>query len=158
MNFVALRMLTASAKYFGLVFAIAFCTFLLENQTFHLPPASCDARPARSDVTDAEVLGDGSEDRILGSDQALKDTDLTRVRGVTGWRGRCALQGQPVAKSSRKVRRLGASEARRRDAVGRSAEMLLGSGSGCAEPDSMISTSWLVLLSRRAPSSGASWK
>src|SRR5256885_2273602 len=34
MNFVALRMLTGDrAKYFGLVFAIAFCTFLLENQT-----------------------------------------------------------------------------------------------------------------------------
>jgi hypothetical protein len=32
--FVALRMLTGDrAKYFGLVFAIAFCTFLLENQT-----------------------------------------------------------------------------------------------------------------------------
>jgi hypothetical protein len=34
MNFVALRMLVGDrAKYFGLVFAIAFCTFLLENQT-----------------------------------------------------------------------------------------------------------------------------
>ena len=34
MNFVALRMLTGdSAKYLGLVFAIAFSTFLLENQT-----------------------------------------------------------------------------------------------------------------------------
>jgi hypothetical protein len=34
MNFVALRMLTGDrAKYFGLVFAVAFCTFLLENQT-----------------------------------------------------------------------------------------------------------------------------
>jgi hypothetical protein len=33
-NFVALRMLTGDrAKYFGLVFAVAFCTFLLENQT-----------------------------------------------------------------------------------------------------------------------------
>jgi hypothetical protein len=33
MNFVALRMLTGDrAKYFGLVFAIAVCTFLLENQ------------------------------------------------------------------------------------------------------------------------------
>jgi len=34
MNFVALRMLTGDrAKYLGLIFAIAFCTFLLENQT-----------------------------------------------------------------------------------------------------------------------------
>ena len=34
MNFVALRMLTGDrAKYPGLVFAIAFSTFPLENQT-----------------------------------------------------------------------------------------------------------------------------
>ena len=34
MNFVALKMLTGDrAKYVGLIFAIAFATFLLENQT-----------------------------------------------------------------------------------------------------------------------------
>jgi len=34
MNFIALKMLTGDrAKYLGLIFAIAFCTFLLENQT-----------------------------------------------------------------------------------------------------------------------------
>jgi hypothetical protein len=34
MNFVALRMLTGDrAKYVGLIFAIAFSTFLLENQS-----------------------------------------------------------------------------------------------------------------------------
>jgi ATP-binding cassette subfamily B protein len=34
MNFVALKMLTRDrAKYLGLIFTIAFCTFLLENQT-----------------------------------------------------------------------------------------------------------------------------
>ena len=34
MHLIALKMLTADrAKYLGLIFAIAFCTFLLENQT-----------------------------------------------------------------------------------------------------------------------------
>lgn len=34
MNFIALKMLTGDrAKYLGLIFGIAFCTFLLENQT-----------------------------------------------------------------------------------------------------------------------------
>ena len=34
MNFVALKMLTGDrAKYLGLIFTIAFCTFLLQNQT-----------------------------------------------------------------------------------------------------------------------------
>ena len=48
MNFIALRMLTGDrAKYFGLVFAIAFCTFLLENQT-SIFANILSARPARS--------------------------------------------------------------------------------------------------------------
>ena len=35
MNFVALKMLTGDrAKYLGLIFTIAFCTFLLQNQIF----------------------------------------------------------------------------------------------------------------------------
>jgi len=34
MNFIALKMLTGDqAKYLGLIFTIAFCTFLFENQT-----------------------------------------------------------------------------------------------------------------------------
>ena len=34
MNFVALKMLTGDrAKYLDLIFTIAFCAFLLENQT-----------------------------------------------------------------------------------------------------------------------------
>ncbi len=56
MNFVAFRMLTGDrAKYFGLVFAIAFCTFLLENETTIF--ANIMERTASQilDVTDAEV-------------------------------------------------------------------------------------------------------
>jgi putative ABC transport system permease protein len=34
MNFVALKMLTGDpVKYIGLIFTIAYCTFLLQNQT-----------------------------------------------------------------------------------------------------------------------------
>src|SRR5260370_39803678 len=85
MNFVALRMLTGDrAKYFGLVFAIAFCTFLLENQTSIF--ANIMRRKASQilDVTDAEVWVMDPQTEYWDQTKALKDTDLTQVRGVPG--------------------------------------------------------------------------
>jgi putative ABC transport system permease protein len=101
MNFVALRMLTGDpAKYFGLVFAIAFCTFLLENQTSIF--ASILKRTASQilDVTDAEVWVMDPKTEYWEQTKALKDTDLTRVRGVPGveWAVRL-FKGNPVAKT-----------------------------------------------------------
>ena len=101
MNFVALRMLTGDrAKYFGLVFAIAFCTFLLENQTSIF--ASIMRRTASQilDVTDAEVWVMDPQTEYFDQTKALKDTDLTRVRGVPGvaWAVRL-FKGSPVAKT-----------------------------------------------------------
>ena len=56
MNFVALRMLTGDrAKYLGLIFAIAFCTFLLENQTSIFASILNRTGSQILDVTDADV-------------------------------------------------------------------------------------------------------
>ncbi len=56
MNFIALRMLTGDrAKYFGLIFAIAFCTFLLENQTTIFANIMKRTGHQIMVVTDAEV-------------------------------------------------------------------------------------------------------
>ena len=56
MNFVALRMLTGDrAKYLGLIFAIAFCTFLLENQTSIFASILKRTGSQILDVTDADV-------------------------------------------------------------------------------------------------------
>jgi putative ABC transport system permease protein len=101
MNFVALRMLTGDrAKYFGLVFAIAFCTFLLENQTSIF--ANILKRTAHQilDVTDAEVWVMDPKTEYWEQTKALKDTDLTRVRGVPGvqWAVRL-FKGNPVART-----------------------------------------------------------
>ena len=101
MNFVALRMLTGDrAKYFGLVFAIAFCTFLLENQTSIF--ASIMRRTASQilDVTDAEVWVMDPQTEYFDQTKPLKDTDLTRVRSVpgVGWAVRL-FKGSPVAKT-----------------------------------------------------------
>jgi putative ABC transport system permease protein len=59
MNFVALRMLTGDrAKYIGLIFAIAFSTFLLENQTSIFASIMLRTGSQVQDVTDADVVGD----------------------------------------------------------------------------------------------------
>src|SRR5205823_11549132 len=85
MNFVALRMLTGDrAKYFGLVFAIAFCTFLLENQTTIFANIMKRTASQILDVTDAEVWVMDPQTEYWEQTKALKDTDLTRVRGVAG--------------------------------------------------------------------------
>ena len=56
MNFVALEMLTGDrAKYLGLIFAIAFCTFLLENQTSIFASILKRTGSQILDVTDADV-------------------------------------------------------------------------------------------------------
>jgi len=55
MNFIALKMLTGEqSKYLGLVFAIAFCTFLLENQLSIFAGILQRMGSQILDVTDAE--------------------------------------------------------------------------------------------------------
>src|SRR3989449_9851841 len=101
MNFVALRMLTGDrAKYFGLVFAIAFCTFLLENQTSIFANILRRTASQILDVTDAEVWVMDPMTEYWDQTKALKDTDLTRVRGVpgVGWAVRL-FKGNPVART-----------------------------------------------------------
>src|SRR3989442_9039802 len=85
MNFVALRMLTGDrAKYFGLVFAIAFCTVLLENQTSIFANILRRTASQILDVTDAEVGEIDPMAEYSVQTRALEDTDLTRVRGGPG--------------------------------------------------------------------------
>ncbi len=101
MNFVALRMLTGDrAKYFGLVFAIAFCTFLLENQTSIFANIMKRTASQVLDVTDADVWVMDPQTEYWEQTKALKDTDLTRVRGVAGvqWAVRL-FKGNPVART-----------------------------------------------------------
>jgi putative ABC transport system permease protein len=101
MNFIALRMLTGDrAKYFGLVFAIAFCTFLLENQTSVFTNVLKRSASQILDVTDAEVWVMDPKTEYWEQTKALKDTDLTRVRSVPGvlWAVRL-FKGNPVAKT-----------------------------------------------------------
>ena len=56
MRFIALRMLTADrSKYLGLIFAIAFCTFLLQNQSSIFAGIMRRTGNQIADVTEASV-------------------------------------------------------------------------------------------------------
>ena len=141
MNFVALRMLTGDrAKYFGLVFAIAFCTFLLENQTSIFANILRRTASQILDVTDAEVWVMDPQTEYWDQTKALKDTDLTRVRGVAGigWAVRL-FKGNPVARTS--SGKFGASLIIGLDdatLAGAPRKMLLGSWGRLREPDSVV--------------------
>jgi putative ABC transport system permease protein len=141
MNFVALRMLTGDrAKYLGLVFAIAFSTFLLENQTSIFAGIMRRTGNQISDVTEASVWVMDPQTVYFEETKALKDTDLSRVRGVPGvqWAVRL-FKGGPVARTPAgrfsQCVVLGLDDA---TLVGVPRKMLVGSWTRLREPDSVV--------------------
>jgi len=141
MNFVALRMLTGDrAKYLGLIFAIAFSTFLLQNQTSIFAGVMKRTGSHITDVTDADVWVMDPATKYFEETKALKDTDLLRVRGVTGVDYAVRLfKGQPVARtpggnfSATVV--LGLDDA---TLVGAPRKMVMGSWESLREPDAIV--------------------
>jgi putative ABC transport system permease protein len=141
MNFVALRLLTGDrAKYLGLIFAIAFSTFLLQNQTSIFAGIMRRTGSQIADVLDAEVWVMDPATKYFEETKALKDTDLLRVRGVEGVAYAVRLfKGQPVARapsgrfSAAIV--LGIDDA---SLVGAPRKMILGSWEKLREPDSVV--------------------
>jgi putative ABC transport system permease protein len=141
MNFVALRMLTGdSAKYLGLIFAIAFSTFLLQNQTSIFAGIMNRTGSQIADVTDAEVWVMDQATKYFEETKALKDTDLLRVRGVPGVEYAVRLfKGQPVARTPKGnfsvAITLGLDDA---TLVGAPRKMALGSWERLREPESIV--------------------
>src|SRR6266404_3697298 len=141
MNFIALKMLTGDrAKYLGLIFTIAFCTFLLENQTSIFAGILRRTGSQIKDVTDAEIWVMDPKTEYFEQTKALKDTDLTRVRGVEGvqWAVRL-FKGSPVARTGDGKFAvsicLGLDDG---TLTGAPRKMLLGSWERLREPDSVI--------------------
>jgi len=141
MNFVALKMLvTDRAKYFGLIFAIAFASFLLANQISIF--IGIMTRPASQirDVVDADIWV--MDPQTLYSDEvyALRDYDLYRVRSVPGVEWAVPLyKGTGRAKAPdgkfRTVILLGVDDA---TLVGAPRKMLVGSIYDLRQPDAAI--------------------
>jgi putative ABC transport system permease protein len=101
MNFVAFRMLVGDrTKYIGLIFAIAFSTFLLQNQTSIFAGLMKRTGHQILDVADADVWVMDPRTRYFDETKPLKDTDLGRVRGVEGVDYAVRLfKGTPVART-----------------------------------------------------------
>ncbi|HEY2971999.1 MAG TPA: ABC transporter permease [Pyrinomonadaceae bacterium] len=141
MNFVALKMLTGDrAKYLGLIFTIAFCTFLLENQTSIFAGILKRTGSQIKDVTDAEIWVMDPKTEYFEQTKALKDTDLTRVRGVDGVQWAVKLfKGSPVARTLDGKFAvsfcLGLDDA---TLAGAPRKMLLGSWERLREPDAVV--------------------
>ena len=141
MNFIALRMLMADkAKYFGLVFAFAFSTFLLQNQVSIFCGIMKRTGSQVRDVTDAEIWVIDPHTEYFEQTKALKDTDLFRVRGVEGVDYAVRLfKGNPTAKTAAgkfaSTFTLGLDDA---TLVGAPRKMLLGSWERLRETNSIV--------------------
>lgn len=143
MNFVALKMLTHDrAKYLGLIFAIAFSTFLLENQTSIFASIMKRTSNLILDVTDADIWVMDKKTEYIDEVKPLTDNDLYRVRGVPGvqWAVRL-FKGQPRAKapdgSFRIVIMMGLDDSSLVGAPSRD-KMILGSVEDLRQPESAI--------------------
>lgn len=143
MNWVALQMLTGDkSKYFGLVFTIAFSSFLIAQQVSIFVGLMNRTRAQILDVTDSDIWVMDPATQYFDEVYALKDTDVDRVRGVPGvrWAERF-FKDSPRAKAAdgkfRVVTMLGVDDATLAGAPEK-AKMLLGSVENLREPDAVL--------------------
>ncbi len=141
MTRLALQILTGDrAKYLALIFAISFCTFLLQNQTSIFAGILKRTGHQVLDVVDAEVWVMDRKTEYFEQTKPLKETDLTRVRGVSGveWAVRM-FKANPVARTPTGkfavAFLLGLDDA---TLTGAPRKMLLGSYERLREPDAVI--------------------
>jgi putative ABC transport system permease protein len=142
MNFVAWQMLTGDrAKYLGLIFAIAFSTFLMSHQTSIFCGLMNRTRSQIIDVHDATIWVMDPKTQYFDEVKALPDQDLYRVRGVDAVEWAVPMfKGTARAKvhtdgKFRAVILMGHDDA---SLVGAPRDMVLGSFEGLNQPDSIV--------------------
>ncbi len=142
MNFVAWQMLTGDrAKYLGLIFAIAFSTFLMSHQTSIFCGLMDRTRSQIRDVQDASIWVMDPKTQYLDEVKALSDQDVYRVRGVEGVKWAVPLfKGTARAKvySDGKFRGVILMGVDDTSLVGAPRRMALGRFESLREPDSVI--------------------
>lgn len=85
MRFIAWQMLTGDrAKYLGLIFAIAFSTFLMSHQVSIFCGLMNRTASQIDDVRDASLWIMDPKTQYLDEVKALTDQDLFRIRGTPG--------------------------------------------------------------------------
>src|SRR5215472_10610186 len=141
MNFVALQMLLGDrAKYLGLIFAVAFSTFLMSHQSSIFAGIMRRTTSQIMDVPDANLWVMDRKTQYFDEVKALTDDDLYRVRGVSGVEWAVPLfKGTPRAKALdgtfRVVIMMGVDDA---TLVGAPRNMVLGSAADLRRPDTVI--------------------
>jgi putative ABC transport system permease protein len=140
-NRVALQMLLGDrAKYFGLVFAVAFASLLMSHQVSILVAILERTKAQIDDVVDAEVWVMDPRVRHFDENEPMRDAALPRVRAVEG-----VAWAAPVMKSLAKVKTddgsfrmanlLGHDDA---SLAGAPREMLLGSLDDLRRPGAVV--------------------
>jgi putative ABC transport system permease protein len=85
MRYIAWQMLTGDkAKYLGLIFAVAFSTFLMSHQVSIFCGLMNRTASQIDDVRDANLWVMDAKTQYLDEVKALTDQDLFRIRGVEG--------------------------------------------------------------------------
>ncbi len=141
MTFVALRMLFHdTAKYLGLIFAIAFSTFLISQQSSVFTSLLMRTTSQIRDVPDAEVWVMHPETRYIDEIKPISDNALPAVRGVSGVDWAVKLyRGLPRAKSDdgrfRAVILMGVDDA---TLVGVPRDMVVGDIQDLRQPDAIL--------------------
>jgi len=141
MNYVALQMLLGDrAKYLGLIFAVAFSTFLMSHQSSIFAGILRRTTSQIMDVPDANIWVMDPKTQYFDEVKALTDDDLYRVRGVSGvqW-AEPLFKGTPRAKALdgtfRVVIMMGVDDA---TLVGAPRNMVLGSIDALRQPDAVV--------------------
>jgi putative ABC transport system permease protein len=139
-NFIAWQMLTGDrAKYLGLIFAIAFSTFLMSHQVSIFCGLMNRTASQIDDVRDASIWIMDPKTQYLDEVKALTDQDLFRIRGVPGIEWAVPLfKGTSRAKGPdgkfRGVILMGLDDA---TLVGLPQKVTLGNARALAEPESI---------------------
>jgi putative ABC transport system permease protein len=141
MNFVAVQMLIGDrAKYLGLVFAVAFSTFLMSHQSTIFAGIMDRTTSQIKDIKDANIWVMDPKTQYFDEVKALTDDDVYRVRGVSGVEWAVPLfKGLPRAKAFdgnfRVVIMMGVDDA---TLVGAPRDLVLGSAEEMRKPDAVL--------------------
>jgi len=140
MNFVAIQMLLGDrAKYLGLIFAVAFSTFLMSQQCSVFAGLMNRTTSQIKDVPDAHIWVMDRNTQYFDEVKALTDDDLYRVRGVPGVEWAVPLfKGLPAPRPSTArscCHHDGVDDA---TLVGAPRKMVLGSAEGLRQPNAVI--------------------
>src|SRR5260370_41120906 len=85
MNFVAVQMLIGDrAKYLGLIFAVAFSSFLMSHQSTIFAGIMDRITSQIKDIKDANIWVMDPKTPYFDEVKALPDDDVHRLRGVPG--------------------------------------------------------------------------